>query len=78
VHSAPAAVSKYAIVLATLDGDPGVRLGWYIFVTGEAAWFEIVDGLRQYRRMPSFYCTRAQRRHARLIGCSLYADDNGR
>ena len=55
LHSAPVAVSEYAIALPTLDGDPACALGSISSFGSKALWFEITDGLRQYRPMPSFF-----------------------
>jgi hypothetical protein len=40
------------VVLATVDGDPGVRPGEHIFVGSKAPWYEIVDALPQYEAWP--------------------------
>ena len=40
------------VVLATVDGDPGVRPGEHIFVGFKAPWYEIVDALPQYEEWP--------------------------
>lgn len=39
---------KIDITLGTLDGDPGVRPAYHIFVGSKAPWFEITDRLPQY------------------------------
>ena len=40
------------VVLAAVDGDPGVRPGEHIFVGSKAPWYEIVDTLPQYEEWP--------------------------
>lgn len=40
------------VVLGTVDGDPGVRPREHIFVGSKAPWYEITDGLPQYREWP--------------------------
>lgn len=40
------------IVLASVDGDPGVRPGEHIFVGSKASWYEISDALPQFEEWP--------------------------
>jgi hypothetical protein len=40
------------VVLATVDGDPGVRPREHIFVGSKAPWYEITDGLPQFEEWP--------------------------
>lgn len=40
------------IVLATVDGDPGVRPREHIFVASKADWHDISDALPQYDTWP--------------------------
>ncbi|ASC72938.1 Putative glutathione-dependent formaldehyde-activating enzyme [Halomicronema hongdechloris C2206] len=40
------------VVLATIDGDPGVRPEEHIFVDSKAPWYEITDGLPQSAAWP--------------------------
>ena len=40
------------VVLASIDGDPGVRPSEHIFVTCRAPWHEITDGLPQSAGWP--------------------------
>jgi hypothetical protein len=43
---------RFGIPLGPLDGDPGVRPRANIFVADKAPWFDITDGLPQYRGFP--------------------------
>ena len=36
-----------------LDGDPGIRPGWHIFVASKAPWYEIADDLPRHDAYPS-------------------------
>ena len=40
------------VVLASVDGDPGISPGEHIFVGSKAPWYEIVDILPQYQEWP--------------------------
>lgn len=40
------------VVLANVDGDPGVRPAEHIFTGSKAPWHEITDGLPQHREWP--------------------------
>ena len=40
------------IDLGTLDGDPGVRPAFHMFVASKAPWWEIRDGLRAFDGFP--------------------------
>jgi hypothetical protein len=40
------------VVLATVDGDPGVRPKEHIFVGSRVPWHEITDALPQYETWP--------------------------
>lgn len=40
------------VVLAAIDGDPGVRPSEHIFVGSKATWFEITDTLPQFEAWP--------------------------
>lgn len=40
------------VVLATVDGDPGVRPREHIFVGSKAPWYEIADALPQFESWP--------------------------
>lgn len=42
----------YGLALGALDDDPGVGARTNIFVGSKAPWFEITDGLPQYRGFP--------------------------
>jgi hypothetical protein len=39
-------------VLASVDGDPGVRPTEHIFTGSKAPWHDITDGLPQHREWP--------------------------
>ncbi|HEX3695471.1 MAG TPA: GFA family protein [Polyangia bacterium] len=41
---------QLGLPLGTLDDDPGVRPSAHVFVASNALWFEITDGLPQFRR----------------------------
>ena len=46
---------EYTVVaLGTIDGDPGVRPERHVFVGSRAPWFNITDGLPQYKVYPGF------------------------
>jgi hypothetical protein len=40
---------EIGLPLGTLDDDPGVRPTAHVFVDSKAVWFEITDGLPQFR-----------------------------
>lgn len=40
------------VVLANVDGEPGVRPGGHIFVGSKAPWYEIADTLPQFEKWP--------------------------
>ena len=41
-----------SIAIGTLDGDPGVRPSYHMFVGSKAAWYDIADRLPQYDAWP--------------------------
>ncbi|MEM8857222.1 MAG: GFA family protein [Chloroflexota bacterium] len=41
-----------SITLGTVEGDPGVRPEFHIFVGSKAAWYEIGDDLPQFEERP--------------------------
>ena len=43
-HNASAS-DRYGIPVGILDGDPGVRPAFHVFVRSKAEWFESTDGL---------------------------------
>jgi hypothetical protein len=48
----PAAPDVVRIRLGTLDGDPGIRPGFHIFVGSKAPWHEITDRLPRFDERP--------------------------
>lgn len=40
------------VVVASVDGDPGLRAGAHIFVASKAPWHEITDTLPQFAEWP--------------------------
>jgi hypothetical protein len=42
-----------SIAIGTIEGDPGVRPSYHMFVGSKAPWYEITDELPQYERRPS-------------------------
>lgn len=43
----------FEVVLASVDGDPGVRPAEHIFVDSRAPWHEITDDLKQWSALPA-------------------------
>jgi hypothetical protein len=41
-----------AVPAGALDGDPGIRATYHIFVRSKAPWHEIADDLPQYVEYP--------------------------
>jgi hypothetical protein len=46
--------STLVVTLGTLDSDPEIRPGRHVFVDSKAAWYDIIDGLPQFRIYPGF------------------------
>jgi hypothetical protein len=42
----------FHVTLGTLEGDPGIRPTFHIFVGSKAPWHEITDSLPQYAELP--------------------------
>ena len=40
------------VAAGTLDGDPGIRAGANAFVTSQAEWHELTDGLPRFDSYP--------------------------
>jgi len=49
----PADPNTVRIRLGTLDGDPGIRPGFHVFVGSKAPWHEITDELPRFDERPA-------------------------